>query len=324
MVGEKQIYSRRCHGSLFYNFYIGKHLTLQQSEEQAASSQSSGTENPSKDSNSTLSQNKSAKRKMNNDASTEKASKKVKSKSTKRNEDVGTSGPMSTSPEVTSKKSSIVNGRNVNDGNADKNDNEHDPMDDDKPDGAEDVTNEDKVAADSSSELSELIDEAPPTKRKKSRKSATEVKAGKDAITKSKSGKAIKSKRDADLSPQEAEIKRLQSWLVKCGIRKVWGKELAPYDTPRTKIQHLKEMLADAGMEGRYSAEKASRIREQRELKADLDAVQEGAKMWGQTEDLDERDSSSGGDRKANRGRRLARGLRHLDFLGSDDGEETD
>lgn len=34
-------------------------------------------------------------------------------------------------------------------------------------------------------------------------------------------------------------------------------------------------------MTGRYSNEKAKRIKEERELAADLEAVQEGAKVWG-------------------------------------------
>ena len=51
--------------------------------------------------------------------------------------------------------------------------------------------------------------------------------------------------------PDQAEIKRLQ------GIRKFWSKELASYDTPKAKIKNLKQMLAEAGMTGRYSQEKA-------------------------------------------------------------------
>ena len=40
-------------------------------------------------------------------------------------------------------------------------------------------------------------------------------------------------------------------------------------------------MLADIGMGGRYSNEKARKIKEERELAADLEAVQQGAKAWG-------------------------------------------
>lgn len=174
----------------------------------------------------------------------------------------------------------------------------------------------------SESELSEVIDEAPPpTKRKKVKNQNTDGFSGKVTTNPKvkQNTRSGKNKVDDKLSPQDVEIKRLQSWLVKCGIRKVWSKELASHATARAKIEHLKDMLKDAGMEGRFSLEKANRIREQRELKADLEAVQKGAKMWGQTES---EDSAEG--RRHERGRRLARGLRNLDFLGSDDGEETD
>jgi len=40
-------------------------------------------------------------------------------------------------------------------------------------------------------------------------------------------------------------------------------------------------MLADVGMAGRYSNERARKIKEERELAADLEAVQQGAKAWG-------------------------------------------
>lgn len=162
----------------------------------------------------------------------------------------------------------------------------------------------------SESELSEVLDEAPPPK--KSRK-----KPGPDKATKPTKTKPSKAKNDSNPDPDEAEIKRLQGWLIKCGIRKLWHRELAPYDTSRAKINHLKRMLKDAGMDGRYSAEKAKQIKEQRELAADLEAVQEGAKRWGQAGSEDE----NGGKRPT---RQLAKGLRNLDFLGSDDGEETD
>ena len=97
----------------------------------------------------------------------------------------------------------------------------------------------------------------------------------------------------------------------------MWWKELQPFESSKAKIAHLKEMLADAGMAGRYSQEKASQIREERELKADLEAVQEGAKIWGK----DDEEVVDGGARPK---RQLAKGLQGLDFLNDDDGEETD
>ncbi|ERF72987.1 hypothetical protein EPUS_05068 [Endocarpon pusillum Z07020] len=168
----------------------------------------------------------------------------------------------------------------------------------------------------SDSELSVLIDEDPPPKKKRKGSSAAAEKRGrKPSAPKAKAT-------DADINdPDQAEIKRLQGWLVKCGIRKLWGKELKSYESSKAKIKHLKEMLADAGMTGRYSIEKASQIKEARELKADIEAVKEGAERWGKEKDAKGADVDSDG-RKKPKGR-LVRGSQVLDFLSSD-GEETD
>ena len=163
----------------------------------------------------------------------------------------------------------------------------------------------------SESEMSELIDEEPKPKRRGRNSGSAKPK------TKSAEGSKAKRTSEQPTDPDAEEIKKLQGWLVKCGIRKIWGKELAPYDKPKAKIRHLREMLAEAGMTGRYSTEKASQIKEERELRADLEAVQEGNKHWGKPES--EEDGSAGRPR-----RRLARGLEGLDFLNDDDGEETD
>ncbi|KAL8952543.1 MAG: hypothetical protein Q9222_001573 [Ikaeria aurantiellina] len=162
----------------------------------------------------------------------------------------------------------------------------------------------------SESELSSLIDEEPKPKKKRQKASLEKPKTQKKEN--SKPSKATQPISD----PDTEEIKRLQGWLVKCGIRKMWFKELAPYDTPKAKIRHLKEMLTEAGMTGRYSQEKATQIREERELKADLEAVQAGNKQWGKV-DSDE-------DTGSRPRRKVARGLQELDFLKDQDGEETD
>ena len=158
----------------------------------------------------------------------------------------------------------------------------------------------------SESEMSELIDE--PPKPKRSRKSGS---------MEPKKGAKRKKTSTEPSDPDTEEIKKLQSWLVKCGIRKMWFRELAPYDSSKAKIRHLKEMLAEAGMTGRYSESKAEQIKEERELRADLEAVQEGDKQWGQTTT----EEAPGTSRPK---RRLAKGLEGLDFLKDGDGEETD
>ncbi|KAJ0165151.1 hypothetical protein CTA2_12217 [Colletotrichum tanaceti] len=126
------------------------------------------------------------------------------------------------------------------------------------------------VVDDTSSELSDVIDEPPKPKRKK-----------KEAGAGSKTPKSKKASA-APENPDDAEVKKLQSQLVKCGIRKIWGFELKQYghDT-KAKIRHLRELLKDIGMDGRFSEAKAKEIKERRELEADLEAVQEMNANWG-------------------------------------------
>ena len=163
----------------------------------------------------------------------------------------------------------------------------------------------------SESEMSEVLDQAPKVKGRKRRSDL-----GKPESKKTGTSNGKKSS-EQSIDPNADEIKRLQGWLIKCGIRKMWHRELAPYDNSKAKIGHLKKLLADAGMTGRYSIEKANQIKEERELRADLEAVQEGARQWGKAESEEE-------DNSGRPKRRLARGLQELNFLNDDDGEETD
>lgn len=126
--------------------------------------------------------------------------------------------------------------------------------------------------ADESSE-SEVFDE-PPKRKGKSKESSTKPP--------SKSAKPTTAKAKVEQSPDDAEIKRLQGQLVKCGIRKIWAFELKQFGgDSRAKIRHLKTMLKDVGMDGRFSESKAREIKEQRELLADLEAVKEMNSYWG-------------------------------------------
>ncbi|KAJ5161086.1 hypothetical protein N7492_006478 [Penicillium capsulatum] len=164
------------------------------------------------------------------------------------------------------------------------------------------------AGGDSESEMSVVFDEEPEPAKNQRKSAEKPAKKEKKPAPKAKG-------KDEDLDPDQAEIKRLQGWLVKCGIRKMWWRELAPYETPKAKIKHLKQMLDDAGMKGRYSVEKARQIREERELKADLEQIQQGAKQWGTG-------SGEEGD-EAPPPRRAARGRQALAFLESE-GEESD
>ncbi|KAF3010788.1 hypothetical protein E8E13_007944 [Curvularia kusanoi] len=158
----------------------------------------------------------------------------------------------------------------------------------------------------SDSELSSLLDES-PAKGKRQKKAPA---AKKKESVKSKAKATNKVSDD----PDQAEIKRLQSWLVKCGIRKVWSKELAKCDTSKEKIRHLKAMLSDAGMDGRFSDEKAAKIKEKREFAKDLEAIKEGEAAWGTSEDT--------GGRPRRRAAARPAPVQKIEF--SDDDEESD
>lgn len=215
--------------------------------------------------------------------------------------------------ETSEKKNAKVEDRLGDD--ASKNENQEDRANEDEPNAANGVKAEDTKASLSESELSVLIDEEPPPKKER-RKASSDSKSKKTTKP-----KAAKAQDGSSLDPQEAEIKRLQSQLLKCGIRKLWHKELARFDTPRAKVNHLRDMLKSIGMVGRFSIEKARQIKEERELQAEVQAVQDSAKRWGETQTDEDEDEGGGGKRPH---RRMAKGLEDLEFLGDDDGAETD
>lgn len=171
-----------------------------------------------------------------------------------------------------------------------------------------------KAVEDDDGDLSSVIDEPPPKKKGRQKKSSSpsETKAkGKKSETAPKAKAPAK-----ELGPEEAKIKELQSWLLKCGVRKLWHRELAPYDTSKAKIAHLKGMLDEIGMTGRYSTEKARSIKEARELAAELEAAKEFSQQWGH-KGSDEEESEA--DEKSRPQRKLVpRGL--VDF--GDSGDE--
>jgi hypothetical protein len=130
----------------------------------------------------------------------------------------------------------------------------------------------DMIDEGSDSEADMMIDERPKPKQKRRFNS--------EASSSSKSAKSKATHKD--LSPEEAQIKTLQSQLTKCGVRKIWGIELKKYgDDSQKKIRHLQGMLRDVGMTGRFSEQRAREIKELRELQADLEAVTEGDSKWG-------------------------------------------
>ncbi|KAI0458812.1 hypothetical protein F5B21DRAFT_457856 [Xylaria acuta] len=123
------------------------------------------------------------------------------------------------------------------------------------------------LADDSDSSLSSVLDEPPPKERK-----------GKDV----KGASKPKQSTSKELTGDEVEIRKLQGQLVKCGVRKIWGVELKKYGSDgKAKIRHLRTMLRDVGMDGRFSEAKAREIKERRELMGELEAVNEMNELWG-------------------------------------------
>jgi hypothetical protein len=200
---------------------------------------------------------------------------------------------------------------------------------------------------DSESEMSVVLDEPPKPKQK--RRTKSEMAAGNAATRGEKAPRAAKTKKEPkpakDLTPQEGEIKTLQSHLVKCGVRKIWGFELKPYgDDSKAKIRHLQGMLKEVGMVGRFSEQRAREIKELRELQADLEAVKEGDSKWGlesgrrnrgvrksfkestDAEDEDEeggaKAASSGGESTPRR--KMAKAKQELAFLSDEDSSDSD
>lgn len=194
----------------------------------------------------------------------------------------------------------------------------------DHKNGLEAAKSNGKPADGYDSDLSSLIDEpAPKKKRQKKSTSPSDAKKTKSSAKSAKPKPAGK-----ELSADEEEIKRLQSWLLKCGVRKLWHKELANCSTTREKMRHLRKMLEDVGMTGRYSAEKAKQIKEARELAQELEAAQEFNQQWGEAsgdEDEDGGEDREGEKKKTARKqpqaapRRLPRGL--IDFGDSGDND---
>ncbi|KAF9038571.1 hypothetical protein BJ165DRAFT_1531651 [Panaeolus papilionaceus] len=121
-------------------------------------------------------------------------------------------------------------------------------------------------AVKSESEMSVLFDDPPPKKRRAK---------GADKETKSAKSKAPKGSKGAALSKDEETIKRLKAMVVACGTRRVWSKVFQGLDTPQQQIKKLKDILAELGMTGRLSLDKAKAIKMQREFAQELEDVVE-------------------------------------------------
>lgn len=184
-------------------------------------------------------------------------------------------------------------------------DSEMSELEDNTPPPKKNGTSRTKKAI-SDSEMSELEDDTPPPKKKAGRRKRAPTdsemseleddpprkkargrtkKTSSPSQTRAHPGPKPRKASAAPDTPSEAEIKRLQGWLNKCGMRKGWHRERAKYDTSKEYIQHLKAMLSEAGMTGKFSAEKAQQIKANRELAQEIKAAQDYNSWWGQGED---------------------------------------
>ena len=191
------------------------------------------------------------------------------------------------------------------------------PNDESRATTAPSPTNKPRLdAQDSESEMSIVHDSPPPAKKKRQKAEP------KPSTTKATATKTTTT--DSTLFPAEEETKRLQSHLIKCGVRKVWVKEFASAhcSTSAQKNAHLKRLLADVGMSGRFSEEKAKRIKEEREFNKDLEETKELAAKWGGSQDGSGSEDEGGDSAKRRPKRKLARGLKELEMFEGD--EESD
>ncbi|CAG8570396.1 10491_t:CDS:2 [Cetraspora pellucida] len=97
-----------------------------------------------------------------------------------------------------------------------------------------------------------------------------------DLPKKRKTGKGRNVQVASPNDDEEATIKELKAFIVKCGVRKVWSKELADCDTISSQIDRLNKILRDLGIKGRPTLEKCNRVRKRRELEAELNSMDVG------------------------------------------------
>ncbi|KAJ2829189.1 hypothetical protein GGI24_002200 [Coemansia furcata] len=129
-------------------------------------------------------------------------------------------------------------------------------------------SDEEEVKDASESEVSEVDDDVPV---------ATPVAKKKRASTPSKSPQTAKRAKVGESGGKlskssETTITNLKQYITKCGLRKVWAKELAGMSGAQ-QIQHLKDMLSELGMEGRPTLEKCKKIKAKRDLLAELEEI---------------------------------------------------
>lgn len=73
-------------------------------------------------------------------------------------------------------------------------------------------------------------------------------------------------------SAKEASIDRLKGYIVKCGVRKRWKKELEGLNETQSVLR-LEQILRELGMEGRPTLEKCKDIKARKEFEEEMKAL---------------------------------------------------
>ncbi|ORX69953.1 hypothetical protein DL89DRAFT_149600 [Linderina pennispora] len=111
-------------------------------------------------------------------------------------------------------------------------------------------------AAAEESDMSEVFDDEPAAHKRKAPSPSTASKRAKTA--------------PAPVSKSSATtIANLKNYIGKCGVRKVWAKELSGMNGAQ-QVRHLKELLVELGVEGRPTLDKCRKVRQRREIQAEL------------------------------------------------------
>lgn len=122
---------------------------------------------------------------------------------------------------------------------------------------------------DDDTDLSSLEDDKPRNKKRKTEKAPLT----KPVNNKPVNDKLVNDKSVTTTEKNEKRIKALKASINKCGVRKNWSKELADCDTDSKKIKKLKKILEDLGVKGRPTLEKCKKVKKNRELEAELRAM---------------------------------------------------
>lgn len=89
-----------------------------------------------------------------------------------------------------------------------------------------------------------------------------------------KVNKKKESEKTADKSKREAHLERLKSYVFKCGVRKVWKKELDGLNVTQS-VAKVTRILEELGMQGRPTLQRCKEIKERREYEKEMEVIDE-------------------------------------------------